>query len=302
MMHGECEPGQRIPCAVLALSILFLCGCACSGGVCHVPRSDDPSPSGEKGILNPFGYDRSAPLDLRESVIEERDGVVIRDASYAGYGGGRVPAFLVEPAGGAGRSAGIVFLHWDQGDRHEFLGEAIGLARSGAVSLLIDAPSRRPDSVPKSADERVVQIIVDLRRGVDLLTSRPNVDPARIGYVGHSYGATWGGTLAAVDSRIRVCALVAGYARPSVYCPQGVVAPSPSLDPIHFIGEAVSVDFLFQFAEQDEYVTREAALEYFGAAHEPKAIRWYPGGHMLTPEARADRTDWLRTRLGLKAA
>jgi hypothetical protein len=41
---------------------------------------------------------------------------------------------------------------------------------------------------------------VDLRRGLDLLVARNNVDAKRIGFVGHSFGAQCGNILDAVDT------------------------------------------------------------------------------------------------------
>ena len=77
------------------------------------------------------------------------------------------------------------------------------------VSLVIGAPFTRPENrgqkvspwEPVSSRKEQVQGIVDVRRGFDLLISRPEVDPKRLAYVGHSHGATIGGTLAAVERR-----------------------------------------------------------------------------------------------------
>jgi len=55
-----------------------------------------------------------------------------------------------------------------------------------------------------------VQTVIDLRRAVDVVLSRPGVDPKRIGFVGHSFGATWGGVLAGVEKRIKAYVLMAG--------------------------------------------------------------------------------------------
>jgi hypothetical protein len=41
-----------------------------------------------------------------------------------------------------------------------------------------------------------VQLIIDLRRAIDLLGGRPDVDPQRIAYLGVSYGGAMGGLLA----------------------------------------------------------------------------------------------------------
>jgi hypothetical protein len=75
------------------------------------------------------------------------------------------------------------------------------LVHTGAVVLTISAPSARTPGrdwitfTPRDRDEQI-QLMVDLRRGVDLLTQHQKVDPARIGYVGYSYGAAMGGLLA----------------------------------------------------------------------------------------------------------
>ena len=65
---------------------------------------------------------------------------------------GRVTASIVMPkeAGSKGESgnqqplAGIVFMHWGQSNRTEFLWEAALYARAGAVCMVVDAPWARP--------------------------------------------------------------------------------------------------------------------------------------------------------------
>ena len=118
-----------------------------------------------------------------------------------------------------GRGAGILFGHWGLGNRSEFIPEAIHYAEQGAVSLLINWPwTRRP---PDQRDEGPLdrpemdrnvhaQAIVDLRRGLDLLTARADVDRARLGYIGHSYGAQFGAVMTANDPRVAATVLMAG--------------------------------------------------------------------------------------------
>src|SRR5665213_3236449 len=140
-----------------------------------------------------FAYDRNASLNLKRISIKVRDGVTIEDITYTGAGGDTVPAYLVVPTG-AGKFAGIIWGHWlMQGavnaNREEFLEEAIALAPAGVVSLLIDDAHVRPDfkPVPGIGPALVAEQVVDLRRGLDLLLSRPDIDAARMAYVGHSY-------------------------------------------------------------------------------------------------------------------
>src|SRR5688572_4840310 len=89
-------------------------------------------------------YDAKAPLEVKESRVETRAGVAVHDLTYASPMGGRVPAYLVAPPG-KGPFAGVVYMHWGQGNRSEFLAEALLAARAGAASIMIDGSYRRPE-------------------------------------------------------------------------------------------------------------------------------------------------------------
>lgn len=270
-----------------------------------------------------FDYDAKAPLDLQERSVETVDGVEVHDLTYASPMGGRVPAYLLVPPG-TGRHAGLLFMHWGQGNRSEFLAEGVAAARAGAACLLIDAPYHRdefqgPTGFASPAGERAlfVQLVTDLRRGLDLLAARPDVDPARLGYVGHSLGATWGGALVGVDHRLRAAVLMGGlpsltdpghsytdefwaqfreqYGEEQIRTYQAVIAP---LDPEHFVGHAAPTRLLFQFARHDRFVSEAAAKAYAAAASLPREVRWYFTGHELNDQASLrDRAQWLSVQL-----
>lgn len=53
-----------------------------------------------------FDYDASQPLDVKETLVRERDGVKLFDISYASPREGRAMAYLLVPAG-AGPHAGV---------------------------------------------------------------------------------------------------------------------------------------------------------------------------------------------------
>src|SRR5579872_2057525 len=89
-------------------------------------------------LLRLYDYNRSAPLELQEIGVEVRDGVSVHDISYASPGGGRVPGYLVVPPG-PGPFAGIIFMHGAGGSRAGVLSQAIMYAKTGSVSLAIDA-------------------------------------------------------------------------------------------------------------------------------------------------------------------
>src|SRR5438876_12420050 len=134
-----------------------------------------------------FLYDQQVPVAL--TVLSERaqDGAAIQDVSYASPLSGLVSVYLIgSPA--SKPQAGLIFGHWGEGNREEFVDEAVILARLGFVSLCLDAPFRRPvEHEPPLAEipQGDVQGIVDVRRGVDLLLERFELPSEDRGYVGH---------------------------------------------------------------------------------------------------------------------
>ena len=265
-----------------------------------------------EGVARIFDYDNKAPLDLQEKSVEQRNGVQLHDVSFASPKGGRVSAYLVVPPD-KGPFAGIVFLHSGQWDRHEFLSEAFLLASAGAVSVLIDAPPMRPKEFQKKQDDRLqgyVQLVVDCRRAVDLLLSRNDVDPKRIAYVGHSLGATWGGALAVSERRLRALVLMAGFSEFSASTRTEIPAAQlekaepflkavAPLDADRLLPNAAPAAILFQFADFDQYVSRDDARKSIQAASDPKIVKWYSCGHELSDvRALPDRGEFLHKVIG----
>jgi len=286
--------------------------------------AQSPSPGPAPNAAEVFAYDAKAPLDFQEKAVEDVHGVKVHDISYASPRGGRVPAYLVVPPG-KGPFAALIFIHWGQADRTEFLSEAVMLAQAGAESLLIDAPYNRPGAPnvdtfthPEVERDGYIQLVVDVRHGVDLLLSRPEVDGKRIGYVGHSLGATWGGPLAAADKRIKAMVLMGGlptltdfsadnyisnfvhktYTREQVANYVKVISP---INPEHFVGQSAPAVLFFQFAQHDRYITPQFAGQYFEAAGRPKQQKLYFCSHEFNdPAALMDRDRFLQRQLRLK--
>jgi dienelactone hydrolase len=272
------------------------------------------SSRGVAAQLPDVGYDSTASLAVEERLDRDLGFARIMEVSYASPRGGRVPALVVVPANAT--TAGIVWQHWGQGDRSSLLPDALALARVGAVSILINAPWFRAspsDRVTEEQDTWLVSV-VDIRRAVDLLVSRYGVRPPRVGYVGHSYGATLGGLVIAAERRFGAAVLMGGFSRlseeaevPATGTPEqraeakrALAARLAVIDADRYIGHAAPTAVFLQFARFDRFITKAQADRYAAAASEPKLVRWYDTGHEFNDLASIhDRGSWLARRLNL---
>jgi dienelactone hydrolase len=276
--------------------------------------------------LRLFTYDRSAGIDIQEIGVTKRGDVAVHDISYASPKGGRVPAYLVVPPG-KGPFAAVIWGHWywsnsPARNRTEFLDEAVALAKSGVVSLLTDGPIARPGHVESKdplSEQRVadlIQQIVDMERGADLLLARNDVDARRLAYVGHSYDATVGGFLSGIDKRFKAFVLMAGGLSDEVdkkskeYAAyrqklgperfDAFEAKYAWLDPGKFVSHAAPATVFLQYASREDFLTPERAKEYVANVSEPKKFKEYDAPHALNAEARRDRLAFLAEQLKLK--
>jgi uncharacterized protein len=264
--------------------------------------------------LHLFQYDRAAPLELQSTPLETREGVDIQSISFASPRGGRVNGRLFVPQG-RGPFAGVVLAHGAPGNAEAFTGRGVYIAKHGAVVIAIDAPfNRRPGGpmtlTPADSAEQV-QLIVDLQRAVDVLLSRPDVDSARLAYVGRSYGGATGALFAGVERRLATYILASadGGITTRFTTPGGPRPPVPdeqlrawlaAMDPIEgyrFVGRA-NAPILFQNGRRDPIVTVDRAEALQSAVHGEKEVRWYDAEHALSPEAYVDQLRWLSQKVG----
>jgi len=272
---------------------------------------------------SPFDYDATAPLDYRESKIATRNRTSIYAATFASPRGGRAECHLVAPDR-AGKFAGVVWQHGGGQNWTWFLPDALALANLGAASVLMTAPwdrakeNKEPQFKDQGQQDRAdyIHVAVDARRAYDLLASRPDVDKNRIGYVGLSFGAMMGGSLAGVDKRFRTFILIAGvesFARhwreSPLFVEMRQKTPKAELDElieslapieaVNNIGKSTA-PILFQSARFDPGVPEIHSIDFYKAAGEPKELKWYDTGHQINdPQAFSDRQDWLRKYLSI---
>jgi cephalosporin-C deacetylase-like acetyl esterase len=304
------------------LPVTFVAGLLMLGGVrpflgLVLAQTSSPDDSAH------FTYDTGVSLNVKQVSVKVRDGVTIQDITYTGSNGDTVPAYLVIPKG-TGKFAGVIWGHWlmpgaANSNREEFLEEAIALAHNGVVSLLIDAPQSRPNFKPTPNPALVAQQVVDLRRGLDLLVSRPDVDAAKIAYVGHSWDAGTGAILDATDKRLAAFVFMSGPQSTMEYV---LSSDSPRMVPLRTTTDMAKVEqnlkanawadpgsyanklgaapALFQYGLHDEdWVPLADAKDYVAMSSGQKTTEFYDADHALNAKARMDRDSFLRKTLNL---
>jgi len=277
-------------------------------------------------LLRHFDYDRTTPLNLKRIGVAHRSHADVYDITYGSLKGGVVPAYLVVPKG-RGPFAAVIWGHWywansSMANRKEFLEEAVVLAQAGVVSLLTDGPLARPGhaEIKDPFDERrpaeFFQQVLDMRRGVDVLLARKDVDAKRIAYVGHSYNAGVGALLSGVDRRFKAFVLMAGTTSDEVgratkefqeYRQKvgaekldALIEKYSWLDQGKYVSHAAPAVVLLQFASQEYFLTPARARLYAAVVSEPKIFKLYDAPHALNADARRDRISFLAEQLKLK--
>ena len=285
-------------------------------------------------LLQYWDYDKTAPLNIKQAGIQDREGgVKIYDITYSspvgdrsaavGPNGGTVTAYLVLPSG-KGPFPAVIYGHWcmpgsEKKNRTEFLDEAIVLARSGVLSLLPDHvivhPGFQEDNSPLNEKQVAVEVQqdVNLRRGADMLLSRKDVDPNRLAYVGHSCDATAGGFLSGIDKRFKAFVIMAGDLSDEVDRSTKMfqeyrqkVGPEKFdtfsakyawMDAGRYVSHAAPAAVFLQYANDEPFLNGDIAKRYFEIVSEPKKLKIYEAPHALNAEATRDRIAFLAQQL-----
>jgi dienelactone hydrolase len=259
-------------------------------------------------FLRQFDYDRTplhASVDSEEVQEDGTRQVVSFDAAY---GGERVRALLFLPRTGQPPYQTVVYFPGSNAI-HSSSSDSIGtrafkgiLASGRAVMLPIykgtyergtELHSDYPDETTFYKDH-VIWWAKDLRRSVDYLEERPDIDAGRLAYYGVSWGGALGGIMPAIETRLRCNVLyVAGML---------FQRSLPEVDQLNYVPR-VRQPTLMLNGEYDFFFPVETAqkpmFELLGTPPEHKRYEVYPGAHSLPrTEAMAQLLGWLDTYLG----
>jgi dienelactone hydrolase len=141
--------------------------------------------------------------------------------TFAADSSQRVPGILIRPKPGIGetteRRPAVICLHGTGGSKEECVPLLQELAAKGLLGVAIDGRYHGERTQLGSYDDAILRAyrtgqehpflydeVWDVMRLIDYLSTRPDVDPSRIGLIGYSKGGMEAYLAAAVDTRIRV--------------------------------------------------------------------------------------------------
>ena len=224
------------------------------------------------------------------------------------HGDDRIPGVLLIPHAHEPVPAALL-LH-GLGSRKERMADTIGVAlqRHGIAALAVDLPMHggRQGSVYDLRNSTAAMLLGvwgdatrEARIALDYIGTHESIDPRRLGIVGYSLGSFIANIVAADAPAVQAVVLAA-----SGDLPEGL--PFESLvrsvvDPLRAVRRLAGRPLLMVNGRFDRTVTSSQAERLFGAAHEPKMMRWYGGGHWPPAKDVDFAAEWLALQLGISS-
>ena len=277
----------------------------------HQPVSDEVF----RAYLNQFAYDKEG-LDARPVSVDDGnpDWKLERVSMAAPYGDERLIVNLFLPKNAKPPYQTVIYFPGsavlltasseDLSDYYEvplFLSFLMRSGRAVAFPVYQGTFERRDDRYmdlayghPSHAySEFVAELVKDLRRTVDYLESRDDIDHQRLAYYGMSWGGVMSGVVLAVEKRISTAVVMGG----------GITnAGLPEVNELNYLPR-VTVPLLMMNGRYDSLTSYEGAalpmFEMVATPAEHKVIKAYPTDH-IPPKVEyvAEILNWLDTYFG----
>ena len=141
--------------------------------------------------------------------------------------------------------------------------------------------------------EIVAGRVTDLRRGLDYLETRKDLDMTRVAVLAPSAGSVLGLIVAALETRYHALVFI-GAGIPATY--RGI---SATANPINFASYIRAPKLILQGRYDEDTPLRTATEPFFKLLSEPKLLTLYDGGHVPSLEVVMSTTmPWLEEQLG----
>ncbi len=262
-------------------------------------------------ILEYYSYDEGIPSDpIFYGEWPWRGPHILYKISYRSVREQRVPAYLAIPKEKETEKLPVVILMhgWNLfwGKNEDWVQDWIPLLTEQGYAVLapdhflygerkieggFDQGSNRG---PYYYRDWMCQTVVDLRRGIDYLLSRPDIDPERIAVFGGSLGGWIGSILTAVEPRIKASILIV----PATEFIMAQTPPGRIVNSSNFFPNYTDLSLLMVLAKKDIALRNARAKELFELALVQKKLIEYDEGHYLDPEKyNKEILEWLKENL-----
>jgi dienelactone hydrolase len=262
-----------------------------------------------EGFRHIFDYDR-APLNARvDSRDTTQDDWILERVSFdAAYGGERVMAVLLLPKGRAGPyqpivyfpGSGTISMSNSVERRDQVASFAVKAGRALVLPILKSTYERRDSLVSDLPDrsifwrEHVVMWVKDMRRTLDYLSTRADMDTSRFAYFGYSWGANQAPINLVVEPRFKAAVLyVAGLT---------MERGRDEVDPLNYLPRVTQPVLMLNGKYDFFFPVETAQRPFFGMLGTPAdRKKWivYEGGHDVPrTELITETLRWLDTYLG----
>lgn len=285
---------------IAILSFLFSCG---NREVLHVSKY--------------YEYDKDLPLLDSIKLIKDSAGYKLYSVSYSSIHNKRVAGLLTVPEGGNTPLPIIILMH-GKGDRKTVDYIEYGnteFCNNGYAVLRLDFYNHG-DRFEQDYDfsftgknrywtrDIISQTVFDLRRAIDFIETRKEIDHNRIGYFGISLGGITGTVFCGVDKRVKVPVMVLAGGQMNLMFGTDALSSDTQdylsiIEPMNFVKQIAPRPLLMVNAENDEIVLPLMSKLLYKKAESPKNIIWYPAKHHTIPVDKVykDGIEWFDKNL-----
>ncbi len=252
-----------------------------------------------------YAYDRQMPLDDSVRPVTDTTAYDLYYVTYRSVHDRQVTALLSVPVGRE-RPLPVVLLLHGLGDRKTVDYVEAGnryFLDAGYAVMRIDICCHGDRKTQEwefdltgpnryRTREMMSQTVFDLRRALDFLATRPEVDTSRIGFFGISLGGIIGTIFCGVDDRVRVPVIVLAGGRMNLMFGKKALSKETRnylsiIDPINFVQMISPRPLLMINAEHDDIVPPITSRLLYRKARKPKRIIWYDARHHTLPINKA---------------
>ena len=258
-----------------------------------------------RSIVQFYNYDADIPLDAKIVGKQELPDGNREKIIFTGVSNSRVPSYLVLPNNGASSHPVVIIADGIFGSKERWFDDMSwpkggqvtkALLSNGFAVMILDAVYHGERSAendyagpsfqyPIVFRNMIMQTTIEYRRALDYLSTRKEIDTARMGMLGLSMGGLITFQMTSVDSRIKTA--IAGLT------PQLRNPKSQPVESSTFAGHVQCSSFLMFMANKDSWYTMKEARELFDLIPiQKKEFVEYDTGHEPPVEYVEKVTDW----------